>query len=149
MLRSTQICKKFTIFVNLRTLAQERKNKTRLMISFFHLLFELFVIFSFVFEKCQNYFSWGHRFNTFWSVRYLNFWGERCEIRILTRSIQETYTLNKIKNQVLLSNRVGNQICQISWSNKTAQRLQRLRNLFHTLPTFEKRLQEMEQYIFK
>ena len=38
----------------------------------------------------------------FWSTKYLNFGGESCEIRILPRSIQETYILRKVKNQVLL-----------------------------------------------
>ena len=60
------------------------------------------MIFIFVFEKCQNSFSWGPPFGPFWSAKYLNFGGESCEIRILSRSIQETYTLRKVKNQVLL-----------------------------------------------
>ena len=33
----------------------------------------------------------------FWSAKYLNFGGENCEIRNLSRSIQETYTLRKMK----------------------------------------------------
>ena len=140
MLRSTQICKKFTIFVNLRTLAQERKKKTRLMISFFHLLFELFVIFSFVFEKCQNYFSWGHRFNTFRSVKYLNFWGESCEIRILTRSIQETYIEQNEEPGFTFSIELETKFV---WSHgliKLDKDSRDSENLFRTLPTFEKRL---------
>ena len=44
----------------------------------------------------------GSPFSPFWSVKHLNFEGESCEIRILSRLIQETYTLRKIKNQVLL-----------------------------------------------
>ena len=44
----------------------------------------------------------GPPFGLFWSPKYLNFGGESCEIRILSRSIQETYTLGKVKNQVLL-----------------------------------------------
>ena len=34
-----------------------------------------------------------------WSVKCLNFGGESCEIRILSRSIQETYTLRKVKKK--------------------------------------------------
>ena len=30
-------------------------------------------------------------FGPFWSAKYLNFGGEYCKIRILSRSIQETY----------------------------------------------------------
>ena len=41
-------------------------------------------------------------FVPFWSEKYLNFGGESCEIGILSRSIQETYTMRKVKNQVLL-----------------------------------------------
>ena len=48
----------------------------------------------------------------FWSI-YLNFGGECCEIRILSRSIQETYTFRKVQN---FFNRVENQICLIAWS---------------------------------
>ena len=39
-------------------------------------------------------------FGPFWSTKYPNFGGESCEIRILSCSIQETYTLRKMKNQV-------------------------------------------------
>ena len=55
----------------------------------------------FTFENCQSLFSWG----PLWSVmvcKILNFEGESCEIRILFHSLQETYTLRKVKNQVLL-----------------------------------------------
>ena len=41
-------------------------------------------------------------FGPFWSVKYLNFGSQSYEISILSRSIQETYTLRKVKNQVLL-----------------------------------------------
>ena len=60
------------------------------------------MIFIFVFEKWQNSFSWGSTFGPFWSQIYLNFGSENCEIRILSHSIQEKYTLRKVKNQVLL-----------------------------------------------
>ena len=104
MLRLAQICKKCTILSNLRTITQEGKKETRQITPFIHLLFEfwLFLIFILVFEKHQNSFSCGPPFCPFWSAKYLNFGGESCEIRILSRSIQETYTLRKVKNQVLL-----------------------------------------------
>ena len=66
------------------------------------LLFHLFVKLIFVFEKCQNSFSWSPPFDPFWSAKYLNFGGESCEIKILSCSIQETCTLKKVKKQVLL-----------------------------------------------
>ena len=64
--------------------------------------FKLCLIFIFVFEKCQNSFSWGPPFVPFWSAKYLNFGAESCEIKILSNLIQEISTLRKIKNQVLL-----------------------------------------------
>ena len=83
-----------------------RKKKRRLdkWPHFFHLLFELqlSVIFIFVFEKSQNLSSWRAPFGPFWSAKYLNFGGETCEITILSCLIQETYTLRKLKNQILL-----------------------------------------------
>ena len=39
--RPAQICKKCTIFGNLRIITQEEKKETRQMTHFFHLLFEL------------------------------------------------------------------------------------------------------------
>ena len=36
-------------------------------------------------------------FGPLWSEKYLNFVGESCEITILPRSIQDIYTLRKIK----------------------------------------------------
>ena len=58
------------------------------MTPFFHLLLvvQLFVIFILYLKK----------------VKIGLFWGESCETRILSRSIQETHTLRKVKNQVLL-----------------------------------------------
>ena len=60
------------------------------------------MIFIFLYENGQNSISWAPTFGSFWSVKYLNFRGESCEIRILSRSLQETYTLRKVKNQVSL-----------------------------------------------
>ena len=53
-------------------------------------------------------FSWGSLFGLLWSAKHLNFGGEICEIRILSCSIQDTYTLGKVKNQVLLFYQVEN-----------------------------------------
>ena len=39
----------------------------------------------------------GDPFGPFWSGKYLNFGDESCEIRSLSCSIQETYTLRKVK----------------------------------------------------
>ena len=61
------------------------------------------VIFNFVGENCQNSFSWSPTLvRPFWSAKKLNFKDESCDIRILSRSIQQTYTSRKVKNQVLL-----------------------------------------------
>ena len=64
----------------------------------------LFVIFIFAFESCQNSFSWGllDPIGLFQSAKYLNFEGESCEIRTLSRCIQETYILKILEKQVLL-----------------------------------------------
>ena len=67
------------------------------------------LIFIFVFEKCQNLFSKGPPFGPFWSAKYLKFGGESCEIKILSHSIHEKYTLRNIKNLVSLFTRIENQ----------------------------------------
>ena len=87
--------KKCTIFGNLRTITQEGKKETRQMTPFFFISFlnsKLFVIFIFVFENCQNSFSWGPLFGSFWSGKYLIFGCESCKIRILSHLIQKTCT---------------------------------------------------------
>ena len=99
LLRPVQICKKCTIFGNLKTVTQEGK-----ITSLFHLPLELylFMIFIFVFESYENSFSWGPPFGPFWSAKYWNLWGGSCEITNLSCLIQKTYTLRKVKNQVLI-----------------------------------------------
>ena len=90
-------------FWQFNTITQEEKKKTRQMIPFLSSTFwALFVIFIFVFENCQNSFSMGPPFGPFWSAKYLDFGGESTEIRILSCSIQETYTLRKVKNKALI-----------------------------------------------
>ena len=106
MLRSAQICKKCTIFVNLRTITQEEKKKTWQITPFFSstfwdltvcdIRFCIWKMSKFVFMRSPN------SFGPFWSVKYLNCEGENCRIRILSHLIQKTYTLRKVKNQVLL-----------------------------------------------
>ena len=78
--------------------------KTRQITTFFLSAFQALTVLETVFamEICQNLFSWGVPFGLFLSAKYLNFGGKSCEIRILPRSIQETYTLRKVKSQVLL-----------------------------------------------
>ena len=44
----------------------------------------------------------GSTFGSLWSAKYLEIDSESCEIRILSRSVPEIYTLRKVKNQVLL-----------------------------------------------
>ena len=43
----------------------------------------------------------GFSFCAFWSAKYLNFGDVSCEIKTFSRSIQETYTLMKVKKQFL------------------------------------------------
>ena len=72
------------------------------MTQFFHLLFELCLRYSHFYLKNVKIHLHGVPLGPFWSAKYLNFGGESCEIRILSRSIQEAYILRKVKNQVLL-----------------------------------------------
>ena len=62
----------------------------------------LSVIFIFVFQNWQNSFSSGPPFIHSGLQNTLNFGSVSCVIRILSRLIQETCTLRKVKNQVLL-----------------------------------------------
>ena len=91
-------------FGNLRTITWEGIKETRQTTPFFSSTFWVLTVcdIHFCIEKCQNSFSWSPPFGPFWSAKYLNFGGEICEIRILSHSIQEVYTLRKVKNQVLL-----------------------------------------------
>ena len=104
MLRSAQICKKCTILGNLRTITQERKKESRQMTLLFSSTFWAVTVcdIHFCIWKLPKFIFMGSSFRPFWSAKYLNFGGVSCEIRILSRSIQETYTLRKVKNQVLL-----------------------------------------------
>ena len=104
MLRSAQICKKCTILANLRTTTQERKNKIIQMTPFFSSTFWVLIAcdIHFCIWKLPKFVFMGSSFRSFWSSKFLNFGGVSCKIRILSRSIRETYTLRKVKSQVLL-----------------------------------------------
>ena len=52
--------------------------------------------------KVSKFIFMESSFHPFWSAKYLNFGGVSCEIRILPCSIDEAYTLRKVKNQILL-----------------------------------------------
>ena len=66
--------------------------------------------------KLPKFIFMGSSFHPFWSAKYLNFGGVSCEIRILTHSTQETYTLRKVKNQVLLFLFSWEPNLSVSWS---------------------------------
>ena len=101
MLWSAQICKKCTISGNLRTVTQETKMEIRQITPFFSSTSWALTVCDTIWKLPKFIFK-GSSFRPFWSGKYLNFEGVSCEIRILSRSIQETYTLRKVKNQVLL-----------------------------------------------
>ena len=122
LLSSAKKCEKDTIFDNLRIITQEEGIKTRQMTLFFSSDFQaLFRKLIFLVENCKNLFSWGPPFGSFWSAKYLNFQGESCEIRILSRSIQNIYTLRKSKKPGFTFSselRTNSKIFRvISWSN--------------------------------
>ena len=65
---------KCTILGNLRTITQEGEKKIRQISPFLiYFLSSVCVTFNFVFENCQNSFSWGPTLvHSFWSTQYLN-----------------------------------------------------------------------------
>ena len=73
--------------------------------------------------KLPKFIFMGSSFCPFWSVKYLNFGSVSCEIRILSRSIQETYTLRKLKTRFYFFFRVENQIFLMSWSTFPCSRM--------------------------
>ena len=76
--------------------------ETRQMITFFSSMFWTVCDTHFCIWKLSKFIFIGSSFRPFWSAKYLDFGGVSCEIRILSHSVQETYTLRKVKNQVLL-----------------------------------------------
>ena len=73
--------------------------------------------------KLPKFIFMGSSFRPLWSAKYLNFGGVSCETRILSRWIQETYTLRKIKTRFYFFFRVENQISLISWSTFACSRM--------------------------
>ena len=104
MLRWAQVFKKCTILGNLRTITQERKKEIRQRTLFFSSTFWALTVYDVHFGiwKLPEFISMGSSFRPFWSPKYLNVGGVSCKIRILSRSIQETYSLRKVKILVLL-----------------------------------------------
>ena len=102
LLRSAQVCKKLTLLGNLRTITKE--GKKRLGKWFFSSTFWGVTVcdIHFCIWKLSKFIFIGSSLCPFWSPKYLNFGSVSSETRILSRSIQETYTLRKVKNQVLL-----------------------------------------------
>ena len=104
MLRSAKICKKWTILSNLKTITWEREKKIRQTTTFSSSTFWAVTAcdIHFWIWKLPKFISMGTYFRPFWSAKYANFRGVSYEIRILSCSIQETYTLWKVEKQVLL-----------------------------------------------
>ena len=87
----------------------------------------------------------GFSFGSFWSAKYLNFGSESCENRILSRLIQETYTMRKsVKRDFIVSIefRINSKIFSvISWSTSSftennAEKLTNLENLKSNLSKY-------------
>ena len=104
LLKSPQICQKCTILSNLRTVAQEEKKETRQMTSIsIYFLSPNSLWYSFLYLKIVKiHFHEVPPLAHSGCAKYLNLGDKNCEIRIFPRSIQETYTSRKLKNQVLL-----------------------------------------------
>ena len=103
MLKSAEICKKCTIFTNLRTVTQEGKKETRKWAHFFiYFLSSNCLWYSFLyliivktrFHGVPHLVHSGLQ-NTW--ILELKLWDKN-----LSRSILETYTSRKVKNQSLL-----------------------------------------------
>ena len=90
------------MFDSLRTITLEEHMKTRQMTTVFSSAFQaLFSCLgnSFFYLKIVQIIFMDLTLGPFRSAKYLNFGGEICHIRISSRSIQETYTLeNKFQN---------------------------------------------------
>ena len=101
---------------NLRTITQERKRKLDKWPHFFINFLSSICDIDFCIWKLPKFIFMGSSFRPFWSAKYLNFGGVSCEIRILSRLVQETYTLRKVKTRFYFFFWVEKQICLISWS---------------------------------
>ena len=83
-------------------LGKKKGNYTNNPIFFINFLSSNCLWCSFLYLKIAKLHFMGSFFRPFWSAKYLNFGGVSWKIRILFRLIQETYTLRKVKNQVLI-----------------------------------------------
>ena len=105
LLRSAQICKKMHYFPQLKDHNSGRKKEIRQMTPFFSCTFWALMTcdIHFCIWKLLKFIFMG---SLLWSIqksaKYQNFHDESCQIRILSHSIQETYTLSKVKNQICL-----------------------------------------------
>ena len=96
--------KKFIILGNLRPITRERKKEIRQITLIVSSTFWVLTVcdIHFCIWKLPKFIFMGSSFRPFWHAKYLNYGCVSCEIRILSRLIQETYSLRKVKNQVLL-----------------------------------------------
>ena len=79
-----------------------RKKEIRQMTLFFIYFLSSVCDIHFCIWKLSKFIFMGSSLCLFWSAKYLNLAGASCEIWNLPHSNQETYTLKKVKNQVLL-----------------------------------------------
>ena len=96
--------KKSIILGNLRPITRERKKEIRQITLIVSSTFWVLTVcdIHFYIWKLPKFIFMGSSFRPFWHAKYLNYGCVSCEIRILSRLIQETYSLRKVKNQVLL-----------------------------------------------
>ena len=96
--------KKSIILGNLRPITRERKKEIRQITLIVSSTFWVLTVcdIHFYIWKLPKFIFMGSSFRPFWHAKYLNYECVSCEIRILSRLIQETYSLRKVKNQVLL-----------------------------------------------
>ena len=83
LLRPAQICKKCNIY--LRTITQEKKNKTWQLTNFFFFFFSTFWTITFCdihfcILKMSKFISMGTPFGPCWSAKHLTFGYETCEV---------------------------------------------------------------------
>ena len=95
---------KCTILDNLRTITWERKIESRQTTPFFHLPFvnSNCLWYSFLYLKIAKIHFHRVLLSSILVCKVLELGDVSCEIRILSRSVEETYTFRKVKIQVLL-----------------------------------------------
>ena len=110
MLTSAKNFKNTTIFDNSGTRNQKEDMKTRQITPLFFICFASPNCLgkSILHLKVVKIYFHGASLDPFWSAKYLNFDGERCENTIFPISIQETYTLRKVKTRFYFFYQVKN-----------------------------------------